>query len=1173
MEFLAAENKCGQNLLRLVSRGSAIIAELLRLANNVPDVFFGPEKVLDQERRKYCDILFDFTYRNEPEDYEKKINASTALLDLDEEFKENHTDILERFYQLFESILKYQTDMTKFVEDVNGGYYLQHSLEDILDDVNGRQLLCECVYLYGEMLLLVEAYIPGPARERILIANYRYFGERSALVNIDSLCKLFRNTNYLKGGSRPKKYPENYFARFPPDAELVRLIIGRLNTDDVYLMAQSFPNPDHRSTRLATQASMLYVILYFSPDLLNKEKAKMREFVDKYFNDNFVIATYMGHVVDLTIEWSGYPAAKAALDNIFSAKYIQDLNERNVSTMRKSQQEMDHFLTEGLITQDFLFANMTPLLNCVRTTNIAIRWRLLHRRAGSEGTKRLVLDSFSSSDIVTYLLSLSQLEYTLKNMFQELLNDKEIAWTDGRSQAAERFDELSEYFTGEKALTKVKRDDNLRSWFARLAEQTRSLDLQEDHATSTGRKIQGVVSALEDVEQFEAIDTSVQIKTYLNEIKDIFRVMIRTVNIKREIIHILDNVSDLSYGWVVMGDYLSVLHERIRRDPASVVLLRATFLKLASILDVPLVRITSIDSPDAESVAEYYSGELVEFVRQVLEIIPISVFKILGSIRDIQVQKMKPIPIRLEAKDLKDFAQLDLRYELAKATHQVSIFTEGVLVMERTLLGVIQVDPRQILEEGLRRVLVREVTSALHSNISFKELSRQEINKNLTTLAQTLNGLKKSIEYLQDYIDTAGLKIYQQEFGRVINYYVEQEANRYLKKKTFDSASRFQSKAIPIPRFDSGSAADPSGGTNFMGRVMSALLFLTDSTATVYAPECSAWFSHSAPDQKQVATVEICGIRTFSLIERSLGVIGMRGLDRLLAFRTVYELNQFLKFYKTDIHPFRTLLDQIREALFPEFRTPPNATKLYASGMTKLKNLMLPLLILIRRLGQSQLIRRQIAHSLQFGCQLEAHLLYQALDTFNHGLLNDIRKHYKQPDKFPYPEKENPLLFETASLMESCGMDDPLHKIYITSQPLEGLPILLFMFLLTYLPRLEYDSNFGALVRKKAAFPLDGVPLVVGLSCLLKQFHPSATKALMSYLGQFVRTNIQVALQDIDGKASDAKIGEIPQEVLNTLIFMDQLCHYSSIPRTVIHAFIPPFIFDAIKVSPTPTGK
>ena len=84
---------------------------------------------------------------------------------------------------------------------------------------------------------------------------------------------------------------------------------------------------------------------------------------------------------------------------------------------------------------------------------------------------------------------------------------------------------------------------------------------------------------------------------------------------------------------------------------------------------------------------------------------------------------------------------------------------------------------------------------------------------------------------------------------------------------------------------------------------------------------------------------------------------------------------------------------------------------------------------------------------------MDAHLLYQALDTFNMGVLTDVKRHYRNPEAHPYPAEKNPLLFETTLLLESCGMDDPLHKIYITSHPLEGLPVLLFLFLLTYLPK------------------------------------------------------------------------------------------------------------------------
>lgn len=287
----------------------------------------------------------------------------------------------------------------------------------------------------------------------------------------------------------------------------------------------------------------------------------------------------------------------------------------------------------------------------------------------------------------------------------------------------------------------------------------------------------------------------------------------------------------------------------------------------------------------------------------------------------------------------------------------------------------------------------------------------------------------------------------------------------------------------------------------------------------------------------------------------------MRGLDRLFAFRTVHEFNSFLKFYNTEVHPFRTLLDQVREQLFPEYMTIPNASKTYASVMKKVENLMLSLLKHVRRIGQGQLIRRQIANVLQFGCKLDAHLLSQALDTFNRGLLNDIRKHYQNPDEFQYPGPENPLLSEASILCEACGMTDPCNKIYITSQPLEGMPVLLFLFVMTYLPKLQFDVNFATLIRKKGVYPLDGAPLAVGLACLLRQFHPAVTRKLISYLGQFVRTTIQSVYSDVDTKAV-----EIPEQAVHTLLFLEQLCHYASVPRSVVHAYVPPYIFDCLKL-------
>ena len=1056
--FLDAENICGQNILRIVSRGSAIIAELSRMANNIPEVFLGADKIKDPEQKKYLNILFDFGYLREQEEYERRLNENVDLLDLDTEFQENHEEIIIRFYNLFESVWKYQSDVGKFIEDVNNGYYIQHSVDEILQDIDGKQLFCEALYLYGVMLLFLEDRIPGSVREKILIAAYRSHGE-TVLNNFEDVCKLCRNTGYSPGQKKPKNHPENLFGRFPPDSEFVRLTIGRLQTDDIYLMSNSFPNPEQRSTRLATQASMLYVILYFSPDILKKQNATMREIIDKHFNDNWVISTYMGHVVDLSVEWANYPAAKAALDNIYNINFVKKLNAANVEAISKGFADMKHYLTEGVLLPDFVLDNTTSLMNCVRACNVALRWRIMHRRCANETFNKTICASIDPSTLVDFLLNCSHLEYVLKGMLVQLLNDKQQAWTEGKDAVAGRMVELSEYFTGEKALTRVKRDEGMMRWFSNLAQQIRDLNFEEKNATATGRTIQHLNAALVDVEQFDVIDTNIQIKSFLGEAREIFRQMIRTVNIKNEVADIMDTISDLSYAWESLEQYMPNFHDRIRKDPSSVVLVRATFLKAASILDVPLVRCAAIDSPDVESIAEYYSGELVDFVRRVLEIIPISVFRVLSKIVAIQANRMRDIPTRLEAKDLKEFAQLDMRHELAKLTHEVSVFTEGILVMERTLLGVIQVEPRQILEEGLRRELVRQLSTALSNTLTFKDRNREEINQNMSKIANTLDGLKRSIEYVQDYIGIAGLKIYQQELTRVMNYFTEQESNRYLKRKTFDSQSRFQSHDIPIPRLFATSELNNS--LTFMGRVMSALLYLTDSTHTVYAPECLAWFVHPAADERQKSrskpaklTEEVCGVRTFALLQRSLSVIGLRGLDRLNGFKIVYELNTFLRFYNKDVRPFVPFLDQVRTQLFPEYRLTTNANKLYGQIMRKVEGLMLPLLQFVRRIGQGLLVRKQINNVLRLTCQLDSHLLHQSLDSFNRGLVNDIRRHYEDPERFPhYPPEKNPVLYEMTTLLEACGLDDPQQKIYITTTPLEGLSELLFIFLLTYLPK------------------------------------------------------------------------------------------------------------------------
>ena len=157
MDFLAENNACGQTLLRLVAKGNATIAELLRLKDVIPSVYGkSPSKA---DAAKYGELIqADFNYFKSTEQFENKVEQSEYLQQLDEELKENHVDLLKRFYRLFESMHRFVTDLTVYIGDLDDGVFIQQSLETVFLDTEGKQLLVRIILKILEMSALHGAH-------------------------------------------------------------------------------------------------------------------------------------------------------------------------------------------------------------------------------------------------------------------------------------------------------------------------------------------------------------------------------------------------------------------------------------------------------------------------------------------------------------------------------------------------------------------------------------------------------------------------------------------------------------------------------------------------------------------------------------------------------------------------------------------------------------------------------------------------------------------------------------------------------------------------------------------------------------------------------------------------------------------------------------------------------
>lgn len=393
--------------------------------------------------------------------------------------------------------------------------------------------------MYGVILLVLDFHIPGDVRERLLIAYYRYSGGDATPSgdesNIHDVCLLLRSTGYqMKStAATASKYPEAYFARFAFDANFIDLVIARLRCDDIYNQLAIYPHPTHRSTALSTQAAMLYVCLYFSPQVLHTQRSQMREIVDKFFCDNWSLSIYMGITVNLIDVWAGFKAASAAIANVVTPPAIKALCQQQREQLQKTLQKSQEIVREGVLDDAFVLEHANQIIVLMRQANVLLRWYCLHTSPAvfvlsSQATVQLHQFvqqelQFQQGKLYNLLLNCGQLELAVRESLAELQKNKEERWTKNREEAMQYLRELSEAFAGTRPLTKIEANAHLQQWFGQVAQRLQKLDIGKPQ--KAGRLIIQVMQALDEVQEYHNLHANMLVKQQLQETRELLNRM------------------------------------------------------------------------------------------------------------------------------------------------------------------------------------------------------------------------------------------------------------------------------------------------------------------------------------------------------------------------------------------------------------------------------------------------------------------------------------------------------------------------------------------------------------------------------------------------------------------------------------------------------------------------
>ncbi|EDW17091.1 uncharacterized protein Dmoj_GI16698 [Drosophila mojavensis] len=1181
-EFLSENNACGQNLLNIVSVGNSIIAEILRLKEYVPNIY-RLENAADKQ--KYADIILDFSYFKVAEAHEKKIEGSPELSDLDLETRTNHLPLITRFYLAFQSIHHYATDLHQYIEELNSGYYIQQTLETVLQDEEGKQLLCESLYLYGVILLVLDLHIPGDVRERLLIAYYRYSGGDATPSgddsNIHDVCLLLRSTGYVQPTQNQAmlpvnkivsvpSYPESYFARFRFDTNFIDLVLVRLRCDDIYNQLAIYPHPTHRTTALSTQAVMLYVCLYFAPQVLHTQSAQMREIVDKFFNDNWTLSIYMGITVNLIDAWSCFKAASTAVANVVTRSSLEPLCQQKREQMNKTLQKIGEIVREGVLDDVFVLEHANQIIVLMRQANVLLRWYCLHTRPAvliifNQATlaqlhqKLLAALEFDPGMLYHLLLGCGELELNVRELLAELQNNREQRWTHNRDAAIQYLRELSEAFGGSRPLTKMEANPHLQQWFGQIAHRLQRLEVGKPQ--KSGRLIIQAMQALDEVQEYHNLHANMLVKQQLEETRDLLNQMAQLINLKEDIEIHIQMISDFSYAWCLLQrDFTVIMQNHIKALPRAVISIRAVFLKLASTLEVPLMRINQAKSEDLISVSNYYSTELANFLRRVLQIVPETMFSILARIIQLLTNAIKEFPTRLSKDKIREYAQFEERAKVAQLTNSIAVFTKGILMMKTTLVGVIELDPKQLLEDGIRKELVNHLANAYNLGLIFtpekNKTSVQLLQEKLQALAKTIEGYRRSFEYIEDYLRVQGLRILLEESQRIINYNVEKECNCFLRNKVQEWQSRFQSQTIPIPNFKP-LQGDTTKSNNFIGRLANEILLCTEPKQTIYLDLKCTWYEKRAPHQQLLP-----GSGFFNVLREAMAPAGMVGLERLYAHMLADELKRNMGRLQKNLNTDRmwcdalnSLTKELESRDFPgEVAKQP--LKYYQSYTQRWLKVWPTLLDWMLSIGHKQLLRRHIAGELSFSSKCDAKLLENTTETLNRALLLELSSNMKL-----YDEQGMSMLTELQEILQYTGNYDPLEQIFMTPKNSHNMSLFLFLFTIAHVGRLQHSANTDCLLPKSAKDVIDCVPLILGLLTVLQQFHKNVKTLYISYLCQYVVTVAEAQLLDKEVLGAD---------VITMLHFLQTFVRMAGLPLSVLEQRVPNMLLSEFDYLSTP---
>ncbi|KAL3103632.1 hypothetical protein niasHS_000268 [Heterodera schachtii] len=771
MEMAMLPNKIANGSLKFVEdltfTSHCIIAEIHRLSFLVPTDF------ANVSSSAFNKLLINFSYFENRATFDKFTEGSEEGRQLEREFYARFSSFLEMFGHLIDKFYDFLLAVSDF-SSIFPTYKDQFSRLKCVEQLElfGGRLL----HLLGIILLLIDQKFPSDLRERIFVAFYRLridFPPKK----LETVVNIFRNR------------------REPYESSFLTIGINEYFVQQMITFLQFYKGPRHGWLENA-----LYVCLYFEPghDTLNNQFTTMRQIIDHFFANRWILHLHVDFQVNLFQKWGRFKAANAAIASTWDASRANTFAEMHFSTIRSAT-----FPTSGLLSLE-MFDDYDKML---RAMNGAIKWLILHlpKDEFMSRNKRFNLFAIAedSGEILTFLKQLSQFEYKFRKAITHLRNNRQDCINALHVRISDNFSQIIAFLRNSLSVKSGRRTGRVISWLESvncsvvgLASSLCSSD--GDCTAAASVSLDQLRARISEVCQSQCDSTDQQQlllrQCLLLALADLRR--LRNVCAADDtFVDTLSEHCESVFLFRYVGRHCAQMEQLLHDEALSV---KFIFLKVAESVPSIVFGTSDLYGEKRNKLCSFYYSLLEIKLRAVIQAVPRAVFHEMAKLNDCFPTDTSSVSI--EKARIREFSDFKRRRALADLTFKISKLALGISNTCIKQLGDVEIQPRALLADGLRREL----------DIRLKQIFASDVQPNILRTLQNqslkLQQFRKSFLFICDHVGIRdGIRIWTEQLKSILEESLNEKIFKTAERTTMTtSVAPFipQSKLVVEKLFD-----------------------------------------------------------------------------------------------------------------------------------------------------------------------------------------------------------------------------------------------------------------------------------------------------------------------------------------------------------------------------------